>query len=309
MKVLDITKKENYPLKEHTTLKIGGSAAEAYFPDSLEELHELKNALEDKKITVIGQGSNLLVSSQGVKESVIFTQNLKNYEFLDDTTIKVECGLKSAMLAKIALENSLTGVEFLIGIPGSVGGAVTMNSSAHGQAIEHVIESVEVIDLMTNEIYTLDKEQLNLSYRNSFVEKDRHLILSAVFKLEKGDPKEIADKMDFHVNYRKERHPSLAIYPNAGSTFRNPERNVYTGQLLQDMDAKGWREGGAAISDKHCNFIVNLGNATSLDVSRLMNKMYNSIKKKYGYELIAEIRYLGEPTEEEKEIWSQFIVH
>ncbi len=306
---LKIKKFENYPLKKHTTLKIGGNAFEAYIPDNVKEIHELKQTLQNEKITVIGQGSNILVSSQGVKERVILTQNLKNHEFIDEVTIKAESGLKSASLAKILLEKKLSGLEFLIGIPGSIGGAVAMNSSAHGQAIEHVIESAEVMNLETNEIYTLDKSDLKLGYRNSFVEKNRHLILSATFKLEKGDYNRIAEKMDFHVGYRKEKHPTLATEPSAGSTFRNPCKDVYVGKLFENLGAKNWREGNAAISDKHCNFIINTGNATSLDVSRLMRKMHKTVKDKYGYNLIAEIRYLGEPTEEEKEIWTQFTVH
>ena len=305
---LEIKKLENYSLKEHTTLKIGGNALEVYIPNKIEEIYELKQSLQNEKLVIIGQGSNILVSSQGVKERVILTKNLKTHTFIDETTIKVESGLKSLSLAKILLEKNLTGLEFLIGIPGAVGGAVTMNSSAHGQAIEDVIQSAEVMDLETNEIYTLQKSDLKLGYRNSFVEKNRHLILNATFKLEKGDHHKIAEKMDFHVTYRKERHPAL-IEPNAGSTFRNPCEGVYVGKLLQDLGAKAWKEGNAAISDKHCNFIINKGDATSLDVSRLMDRMYNSIKDEYGYDLIAEIRYIGEPTQEEEEIWAQFTVH
>lgn len=312
MEIINMTKNikkvENYSLKEHTTLKIGGKAIEVYLPRSADEICALKKSLQNEQIAVIGLGSNLLVSSQGVKERVILTENLKNYEFIDETTIKAECGLKSCGLAKILLEKHLTGLEFLIGIPGSIGGAVTMNSSAHKQAIEDVIESAEVIDLATNEIYTLTKPQLKLGYRNSFVEKNRHLILNATFKLEKGDYKEIAEKMDFHINYRKEKHPSLKQY-NAGSTFRNPCEGKYVGKLLEDLGAKSWEFGKAKISDKHCNFIVNTGGANSLDVSRLMQKMHSSVKAEYGYDLIAEIRYLGQPTEEEKEIWSKFTVH
>ena len=306
---LKIKKFENYPLKKHTTLKIGGNAFEVYIPDNAKEIHELKQALQNEKITIIGQGSNILVSSQEVKERIILTQNLKNHEFIDETTIKVESGLKSLSLAKILLENNLSGLEFLIGIPGSVGGAVTMNSSAHGQAIEQVIESAEVMNLESNEIYTLSKCDLKLGYRHSFVEKNRHLILNATFKLKKGNYNKIAEKMSFHVNYRKERHPSLATEPSAGSTFRNPCKGVYVGKLFASLGAKNWKEGAAAISGKHCNFIINTGNATSLDVSRLMCKMHKSVKDEYGYDLIAEIRYLGEPTKEEEEIWDQFTVH
>lgn len=299
---------ENYSLKEHTTLKIGGTAKIAYFPTSIEEVLEIKNNACGEKITIIGEGSNLLVSSLGIEEKVIITKNIKNYEFIDETTIKVECGLKSSALAKILLQKNLSGMEFMVGIPGSVGGAVVMNSSAHGQAIEDVIISADVVDLHTCEIKTLNKEELQLSYRNSFVEKNRHLVLSAVFKLKKAENKEIADKMEFHLTYRKEKHPPLTE-PNAGSTFRNPERGVHVGKLLEDLGAKNWSEGGAKVSDKHANFLVNANNASSLDVSRLMNRMHSGVQNKFGYDLIAEIRYIGTPTEEEEEIWKNFTVH
>ena len=299
---------EDYSLKDHTTLKIGGSARQVYLPKSIEEIHEIKNGSCGQKLVVIGEGSNLLVSSRGVEEKVIITKSLKNYEFIDEETVKVECGLKSSALAKILLENSLTGLEFLIGIPGSIGGAVTMNSSAHGQAIEDVIVSAEVIDLHTCEVKTLYKEDLKLSYRNSFVEKNRHLILNAAFKLKKGNAVDISQKMEFHLNYRQENHPPLTE-PNAGSTFRNPGQDVYVGQLFESLGAKSWKEGGVKVSEKHANFLINTGDATSLDVSRLMNKMHSRVKEKYGYDLIAEIRYIGTPTKEEEEIWKNFTVH
>jgi len=300
---------QNYSLKEHTTLKIGGAAKTAYLPNCVEEILEIKNNACGQKIIVIGEGSNLLVSSQGVDEKVIITKNIKNYEFLDEVTIKAECGLKSSSLAKILLEKSLSGLEFMIGIPGSVGGAVTMNSSAHGQAIEDVIESAEIIDLMTCEVKTLSKEALKLSYRHSFVEKNRHLILNATFKLKKDTAENISEKMEFHINYRKKNHPSLTE-PNAGSTFRNPEQpGVYVGKLFEELGAKNWVEGGVRVSDKHANFLWNKGDATSLDVSRLMHRMHSGVKEKFGYDLIAEIRYIGIPTEEEEEIWKNFTVH
>lgn len=308
MSINMIKKLENYSLKEHTTFKIGGNADEVYLPNSLDELYAIKDMLIKDKITVVGKGSNLLVSSQGVRGKVLMTENLVNYEIIDETKLKVECGLKSASVAKVLLEHDLSGLEFLIGIPGSIGGAITMNSSAHGQAIEDVIESADVIDLYTGQISTLNKADLRLSYRNSFVEKNRHLILSAVFNLKKEKNKIIADRMAFHLDYRRNNHPPLNE-PNAGSTFRNPCPGVFVGQLFEQLGAKEWKEGGAKVSEKHCNFLINTGNAMSLDISRLMKRMHQSVKDKYGYDLIAEVRYVGEPTEEEAQIWSKFTVH
>lgn len=309
MSINTITKLENYSLKEHTTLKIGGAACEVYIPNRVEDIYEIKESvINNEEIYVIGKGSNLLISSKGIREKIILTENLKNHVFLNETTLKVESGLKSSTIAKILLEKNLSGLEFLIGIPGSIGGAITMNSSAHGQAIEDVIESAEVIDLYTNEIRTMSKADLQLSYRNSFIEKNRHFILSAVFNLKKDEHKNIEDRMNFHLEYRQRCHPPYN-QPNAGSTFRNPEQGIYVGKLLEDLGAKSWSEGGAVISNMHCNFIVNTGDATSVDVSRLMHRMHSSVKQEYGYDLVAEIRFVGEYTQEEKEIWSQFTVH
>jgi UDP-N-acetylmuramate dehydrogenase len=300
----------NLSLSDYTTLKIGGEAEVAYFPSNIQEIVAVRETLknQNKKITIVGAGSNLLVSSKGITGGIILTQNLKNYEILEGRKVKVDCGIKSSRLAQILLENRLSGLEFLVGIPGCVGGAVTMNSSAHGQGIEHVIEKAEVLNLETGEINILDKSKLDLGYRYSFVESNKHLILNATFQLQEDDYKNISDKMDFHLSYRKQNHPPLTE-PSAGSTFRNPTHNVFVGQLLEQLGAKTWQEGGAKVSLMHGNFIINTGNATSLDVSRLMYKMYNAIKDNFGYDLIAEIRFVGDSTEEEEKIWKSFQVH
>ncbi|MDD3150030.1 MAG: UDP-N-acetylmuramate dehydrogenase [Candidatus Gastranaerophilales bacterium] len=301
---------KDYPLKDFTTLKIGGNAELAFFPSNVEEIKEICDFLQEnnKPITVIGAGSNLLVSSNGVDGGVIFTSNLKNVEKITETQIKVESGLKSAAFAKFLYENSLAGLEFLIGIPGTIGGAVTMNSSAHGNEIKDVIEEVEIIDISTKEIHRLSKNQLELGYRSSFVENNKHLILNATFNLQKANKSAIKEKMDFHVNYRKEKHPPMNEF-NAGSTFRNPQKGVYVGKMLEESGAKEWQFGEAKISLKHANFLLNTGNATSLDISRLMAKMHSKIKEAYNYDLIAEIRYIGNKTEEEEQIWKKFQVH
>lgn len=301
---------KNYPLAELTTLKIGGNAETAYFPVNSREVQQVRDAIysQDKKLTVIGAGSNLLVSSKGISGGVIFTSSMKDFEISESGKIKASCGLKSVSLAKVLLENNLSGLEFLIGIPGSIGGAVTMNSSAHGQGIEDVIESVEVFDVESGEIKTLKKEELNLGYRYSFVESNKHLILNATFQLEKANNQDISNKMNFHVEYRQKNHPPLTE-PNAGSTFRNPIPGVYVGKLFEELGAKDWVEGGVRVSQKHANFLFNTGNATSLDVSRLMHRMYNGVKEKYGYDLIAEIRFVGDATKEEEAIWNSFQVH
>lgn len=307
---LDCKCYKDYPLADHTTLKIGGNAQMAFFPTSVDELLDLRNKLTEEgvQITIIGAGSNLLVSSGGVSGAVIFTKGLDEFEELEDGSIRVGSGMKSVKLAKLAHERELTGLEFLIGIPGTIGGAVTMNSSAHGQAIKDVIESVRVLNISTGEVVNLDKEQLELDYRSSFVQHNKHVILDATFRLEKGESTKISELMEFHVNYRMQNHPPYTD-PSAGSTFRNPERGVYVGKMFEELGLKGHKEGGAVLSTKHANFVINNGNATSVDISRLMHKMHSGVKEKYGYDLIAEIRYVGDMSQEEEEIWKNFQVH
>lgn len=302
--------KKEYNLAEHTTLKIGGNAEVAYFPKIQEELKEIISFHKSKNedISIIGAGSNLLVSSIGVKGPVIFTGGIDSCELTGDGLIKVGSGIKSALFSKFAYKYSLTGAEFLIGVPGLIGGAIYMNSGAHGQCIKDIIECADVLDIETGEIKTYCNEDLELDYRHSVIAGRKKIILGATFKLEEGNSQEIKDSMDFHVNYRAQRHPSLSE-PNAGSTFRNPAEGVYVAKLLEDIGAKNWIEGGVRISPKHANFLYNFDNATSVDVSRLMLKMYNQVKEKYGYELIAELCYLGEKSEEEKEIWNHIQKH
>ena len=171
------------PLAGYTTLKIGGAGEYVFFPSTIEELISVREFLKanNKKITIIGAGSNLLISSQGIEGGVIFTSNLKDYRVFEDGAIQVASGVRSTNIAKLLYNESLTGLEFLIGIPGSLGGAVTMNSSAHGQSIKDVIISSEVLDIETGEVITMGKDELELNYRSSFVQKSRHIILSSTF--------------------------------------------------------------------------------------------------------------------------------
>ncbi|MFA6989380.1 MAG: UDP-N-acetylmuramate dehydrogenase [Candidatus Gastranaerophilaceae bacterium] len=298
---------KDYPLAKHSTLKVGGNAEFAYFPQSVEELIQITSfhRQREDKITVIGAGSNVLISSKGITGAVILTKNLDSCELTGHNCIKAGSGLKSTMLSKFAHKNGLSGVEFLIGIPGLVGGAVYMNSGAHGQQIKDTIVSAEVFDLKSDGILNFSKENLGLEYRHSRLIDGEHIVLNAVFRLQEENPEKIQEFMTYQLDYRTKNHPPLSE-PNAGSTFRNPENGIYIGKLLEDLNAKDWSEGGAAISKKHANFLHNFDNATSLDISKLMFKMYSEVKKQYGYELLAEIRYLGDMEEEEEEIWAQF---
>jgi UDP-N-acetylmuramate dehydrogenase len=298
---------KDYPLAKHSTLKIGGNAEFAYFPQTVEELAEITefHRQNGDKITVIGAGSNILISSKGISGAVILTKNLNTCDLVEKFVIKAGSGLKSTILAKFALQHGLSGVEFLIGIPGLVGGALYMNSGAHGQQINDTVVSSEILDLKSGTVVNFSKEKLSLGYRHSNIIDGEHIVVSSTFQLKEDDPEKIQDFMTYQLDYRTNNHPPVS-QPNAGSTFRNPEKGVYAGKLFADMGAQSWTEGGAALSQKHANFLHNFDNATSLDISRLMYKMYNEVKKQHGYELLAEIRYLGDMTGEEEEIWAQF---
>lgn len=295
---------ENYPLKKHTTYKIGGSAEIAFFPKDEKEFSQaVKYAkLNNMNITVIGGGSNLLISSQGVKGAVIITTEMNGYEFLSDNSVKAFCGMKSPVLAKILQEKGLSGLEFLIGIPGTIGGAVAMNSSALKQSIKDTLIEAEVFDLGAEEIKVFSKEQLKLNYRTSALTDSNLVLLSAVFELVKSTPENVQQRMNENLLWRKEKHPPINE-PNAGSIFRNPAEGVFAGELIEKAGLKRAVSGGAKISEKHANFIINSTNATSLDISRLMFKMYNEVNSKFGYKLKPEIKYIGIFSKEEEEIW------
>ncbi len=295
---------ENYPLKKHTTYKIGGNAEIAFFPKDEKEFSQAVKYAKSNKMntTIIGGGSNLLISSQGVKGAVIITAEMSGYEFLSDNSVKASCGMKSSKLAKVLQEKGLSGLEFLIGIPGAIGGAVAMNSSALKQSVKDTLIEAEVFDLEAEEVKTFSKEQLKLNYRTSALKDSNLVLLSAVIELVKSTPEKVRERMNENLLWRKEKHPPMNE-PNAGSIFRNPAEGVFAGELIEKAGLKGAVSGGAKISEKHANFIINLTNATSLDISRLMFKMYNEVNSKFGYKLKPEIKYIGIYSKEEEEIW------
>ena len=295
---------QNFDLKPYTTLKIGGLAKSAYFPSTTEEMADTIISLKNNEnaYTLIGAGSNLLISSGGVSGASILTKNLKTITQLDENTFYAECGVKSSIFSKAVYDARLEGAEFLIGIPGSVGGAIYMNAGAHGQNIKDIIVSVRVLDKGTNCIVDIPADELDFTYRSStFMSKD-YVILSGTFKMNRGNKEQIKEKMDFHVNYRAEHHPPLTEY-SAGSTFRNPD-GEYAANLLEKVGAKEYIENGKIrFSTKHANFLYNFNDASSLDAVRLMYNMWDRVNKKFNIKLHPEIRFIGNKTEEEVELW------
>lgn len=289
--------KENYPVKNLTSFKIGGTVDKLYYPKNQQELAYLLKTLHNP--IVIGNWSNVLISSNGIRGSVISTSKLDKVA-VDGTYITAECGVKGPTLAKIASENELTGFEFMAGFPGSVGGNIYMNASAHSQSISDFLVRIQVFDLSKKEVLTIEKKTLDFAYRSSILQRKPYILLSAEFDLEKSEKVQILSIIKKNLNFRRAYQPNLSK-PNAGSIFRNPEDSS-AGRLLDKAGVKNFQVGGAKIWKKHANFIINESDATSNDVLELMFKMYTAVKDKYNIKLSPEIKYFGEKTQREEDI-------
>lgn len=276
---------ENYNIKNDATFRIGGTVKKVAFPETVDELIELLNS-EEYDLT-LGGCSNVLFSSNIINKNLILTKNVKNFEIIENR-VKVSCGTRGPLAAKACKDKNLTGFEFLIGFPGTFGGMICMNASAHGQAISDTFIACRVYCLDNKKVVTLKKEEMDFTYRKSKISNGRYIVLDAQFELKEGIEEQINDVMERNIEFRKTRQPSLT-YGNAGSIFKNPE-NDSAGRLLDLCNMKGQEEGGAKVFDKHANFIINYNNATSLDVLTLMYKMYSKVRENYRIELKPEIK-------------------
>lgn len=283
------------PMAKHTTLKVGGTADVMVMPETVEDIQNtIKFAKESNiPVLVIGNGSKLLVLDEGIRGIVIKIGSRFANVTVEGENITAEAGLSLPRLAIIAKDNSLTGLEFAAGIPGFVGGGVFMNAGAYGSDMATVVSEVTYLD-ENLEIKTKTKDELEFEYRKSFFKnyKDKgYVILQAKFKLEKGDKEQIEAKMKENNDARKLKQP--LEYPNAGSTFKRPE-GYFVGKLIDDLDLKGYRIGGAEISTKHSGFIVNLGDAKAKDILRLINHIKEKVYDANGVKLEEEIIIIGE---------------
>lgn len=294
---MDIEVIENFNAKNLTSFKISGLISKAYFPKSAEELiYLLKNL---KKALVLGNCSNVLISSEGYNGEVIFTTKCNSIT-VEGTKIIAECGVKGPMASKFAKENSLSGFEFMIGFPGSIGGEIYMNASAQGQAISDNLVSATIFDMDLKQVLNLSKEDLKFDYRHSICQEKNYVVISAEFELKKDLQEKIEEKMKYNLDFRRNHQPSLAL-PNCGSVFKNPENNS-AGRLLDSVGAKEFSVGNAKVWENHANFIINNG-ATSNDILNLMLLMYNKVKENHNIKLVPEVIYIGNKSEKEEEIW------
>lgn len=294
---MDVEVKENYSVKNLTSFKIGGEVESLYFPKTQQEFAYLLKTLVDP--IIFGNWSNVLISSAGIKGDVISTSKLDKFE-IRGTKVSVDCGVKGQTLSQKALENSLTGFEFMVGFPGSIGGNIYMNAGAHAQSISDCLVSVCVFDMEKKEVLVLEKKDLGFDYRTSILQKKQYILLSAEFDLKKAEKSQIEALINRNTEFRKTHQPNLST-PNAGSVFKNPE-NDSAGRLLDKAGVKEFEAGGAKVWENHANFIVNTGNATSQDVLELMLKMYNAVRDKYTIRLHPEVKYFGKKSKREEEI-------
>ena len=287
MRFVKLLIEEDFEIKNHTSFKIGGKIAKVYFPETIDEFLLLG------ELPVIGNLSNTLVSSSGYNGDVISTAKL-DYINISGTNVTAGAGVKGPKLAQKVAEQGLSGLEFMIGFPGSVGGEICMNAGAHGQEVADCFKSAKIYD--GKEIKTLTKNEMDFSYRHSICQYKNYTVLEAEFELTPKDSAEIKKQMEENLSFRKNHQPTLAL-PNCGSIFKNPEGHS-AGKLLDECYVKDLEVGGAKVWENHANFIVNTADATSRDVLSLMFMMQNRVKEKFGIELVPEIRYLGDNEEE-----------
>ena len=277
------------PMSSHTTFRIGGPAEVFLMPESYEQIRSALALCREEGVPyfVLGNGSNLLVSDSGYRGVIIqMDRNMGDIE-LKGTEIRACAGALLSSVAAAARKASLTGFEFAGGIPGTLGGAVVMNAGAYGGEMKDVLREVTV---MTKEgdIRVIPSDRLELGYRTSIIKKTGYLVLEAVISLEKGDPQAITKEL---ASKRTEKQP--LDYPSAGSTFKRPE-GYFAGKLIMDSGLRGFRVGGAQVSEKHCGFVINTGGATAKDVKELMDHVIRTVKENYNITLEPEVKFLGE---------------
>ena len=284
--------KVDEPMKRHTTFRIGGPADYFLLPSSEEELSGILKICKNEELPyfILGNGSNLLVSDEGYRGVII--QLYRNY---GDITVKgneihATAGALLSQIAAAAKNASLTGFEFAGGIPGTLGGAVVMNAGAYGGELKDVLKEAVVMDREGN-IFTVPVEKLAMGYRTSLVKTAGYLVLEAVISLKKGSQEEIRDTMKDLTDRRISKQP--LEYPSAGSTFKRPE-GYFAGKLIMDAGLRGYQVGGAQVSEKHCGFVINKGNATAADVCRLMADVQAKVQEQFGVTLEPEVKFLGD---------------
>lgn len=279
-------------MSQHTTFKIGGPADYFLMPDKGEDVGRVIKICKEKEIPyfILGNGSNLLVGDGGYRGAVIQIYRNMSSVTVEGNEITAQAGALLSAVAAAAKNASLTGFEFAGGIPGTIGGAVVMNAGAYGGEMKDVLTEVTVMNA-EGDIFTLPTEELELGYRTSIIKTAGYIVLEAKIRLKEGDLEVIRETMKDLTIRRTTKQP--LEYPSAGSTFKRPE-GYFAGKLIMDSGLAGYKVGGAQVSEKHCGFVINAGDATARDVRTLMDNVRDIVYKKYGVTLEPEVKFLGE---------------
>ena len=279
-------------MSQHTTFKIGGPADYFLMPDKGEDVGRVIKICKEKEIPyfILGNGSNLLVGDGGYRGAVIQIYRNMSSVTVEGNEIRAQAGALLSAVAAAAKNASLTGFEFAGGIPGTIGGAVVMNAGAYGGEMKDVLTEVTVMNA-EGDIFTLPTEELELGYRTSIIKTVGYIVLEAKIRLKEGDPEVIRETMKDLTIRRTTKQP--LEYPSAGSTFKRPE-GYFAGKLIMDSVLAGYQVVVAQVSEKHCGFVINAGDATARDVRTLRDNVRDIVYKKYGVTLEPEVKFLGE---------------
>lgn len=282
----------NEPMKNHTTFKIGGPVDVMIIPTTEEELIKSVKFCRENQIEfmIMGNGSNLLVRDGGIRGIVIKIGEGFNAIEIKGTTVFCEAGALLSEVSKAALKHSLKNFEFASGIPGTIGGAITMNAGAYGGEMKDVVAKVRVLD-KENDVKIYGTKDMNFRYRNSRVGDEGLIVLSVELNLESGDYNSIDEKIKDLTHKRQSKQP--LEFPSGGSTFKRPQ-GYFAGKLIEDSGLCGLRHRGAMVSDKHCGFVINKDNANCKDILYLISVIQKVVKDKYDVELETEIKIIGE---------------
>ncbi len=286
--ILGCEARKDEPMSKHTTFKIGGNADVYIKVNNLSKLSTILKECANSEIDymLLGNGSNLLVSDEGIRGTVIrLDGDFRKITLVDETTVFCGAGATLARLCKFALNCGLSGLEFAWGIPGTVGGAVFMNAGAYDGEMKNIVHSVSEIS-PDGKIGRIEKQDLGFGYRTSVYRTNNRIITGVTLKLQKGNPEEIRSKMDDYMQRRSTKQP--LEYPSAGSVFKRPEGN-FAGALIEQCGLKGKMCGGAQVSEKHAGFIINKSNATAADVRNLIGDIQKTVADSTGYNLECEL--------------------
>ena len=291
--VVDAAKvQKDEPMKKHTTFRIGGPADYFIMPSNEKELAETIRVCREFSIPIyiVGNGSNLLVGDKGFRGAIIQLYKSMGTFQVEGNQITAQAGCSLAQIANAALDAALTGFEFAAGIPGTLGGAVVMNAGAYGGEMKDILKSVTVLTADGQE-KELTPGELDMSYRHSSITEEHYMVLGVTIALEAGSQEQIRAKMEELKEKRVEKQP--LEYPSAGSTFKRPE-GYFAGKLIMDAGLRGFQVGGAAVSEKHCGFVINKEKATASDVYRLIQEVQQEVYRQFGVELETEVKMVGD---------------